>query len=388
MAFGPCLVTTADAYRSVGGMPPSRGELIEDIHLARAFGARPARALPRRRQRHLASACTPDGLRQLVEGWTKNLAGGPGLAPLVPTLGAVAWVAAAAAVAVQAVSAPGARAQWPGGRYRLAGGDAPAALDAAPDRDLPLVDRGRVPGPAARLHRPVRRSWCGSGRSRSGPLAWPRDPRGGEADVPILELGGPAAVAANVAVLGRRPQHQRATSATGCRPSALAEDGRLLRLRGFERGGRVYDRDLRIRTVEGPPARGGRPLRRGRQQAAAARPGTRARSERFVVETRRAELGHWLAPRSAARCAYCGTRRWRVADGGLRVGGELPRSSPSSATTAVRCQRVVGSPSRAVERPRRSGVEGTSRRTSGQQHAVGLAARCGDRRCASRSQSR
>ena len=40
----------------------------------------------------------PTGLGQLLEGWTKNLSGGAGLAPLLPTLGAVIWVAAGASV--------------------------------------------------------------------------------------------------------------------------------------------------------------------------------------------------------------------------------------------------------------------------------------------------
>jgi 4,4'-diaponeurosporenoate glycosyltransferase len=42
----------------------------------------------------------PGGLRQLVDGWTKNFASGASAAAPLPTLGAVAWVSAHHAVAV------------------------------------------------------------------------------------------------------------------------------------------------------------------------------------------------------------------------------------------------------------------------------------------------
>ena len=103
VAFGPCLVTDALAYGHTGGHASVAGEVIEDIHLARAYrGA----GLP---VRALAGGSTvsfrmyPQGVSQLAEGWTKNLAGGPRLAPPGPTLGAVLWVAAALAVAIGAV---------------------------------------------------------------------------------------------------------------------------------------------------------------------------------------------------------------------------------------------------------------------------------------------
>jgi 4,4'-diaponeurosporenoate glycosyltransferase len=47
----------------------------------------------------------PGGLRQLVEGWSKNLAGGARLTAPLPTLGAVVWVVATAAAATAGVVA-------------------------------------------------------------------------------------------------------------------------------------------------------------------------------------------------------------------------------------------------------------------------------------------
>jgi 4,4'-diaponeurosporenoate glycosyltransferase len=67
----------------------------------------------------------PHGLRQLVEGWSKNIASGVGDvgagAPLA-TLGAVAWVAACVSVAAALVAG---LAGWAGG------GDAPLVAAAA-----------------------------------------------------------------------------------------------------------------------------------------------------------------------------------------------------------------------------------------------------------------
>ena len=97
------LVTSADAYRAVGGHELVRHEVLEDVALARRYRScgRPVRCL--------AGADTvrfrmyPDGLTQLVEGWTKNLAGGPAVAPLWATVGATLWVCAGAAVAARAL---------------------------------------------------------------------------------------------------------------------------------------------------------------------------------------------------------------------------------------------------------------------------------------------
>jgi 4,4'-diaponeurosporenoate glycosyltransferase len=48
----------------------------------------------------------PDGASSLVEGWTKNLAGGARRAPRWPRVGAVAWVSAGMAVVASAIVDP------------------------------------------------------------------------------------------------------------------------------------------------------------------------------------------------------------------------------------------------------------------------------------------
>jgi 4,4'-diaponeurosporenoate glycosyltransferase len=110
VAFGPCLVTSADAYRQVGGHEVVADEIIEDIHLARAYGAAG-------REVHALAGGTaasfrmyPGGVRQLIGGWTKNLAGGPRLVSAIPMLASVAWVVASVVIASDLVAA---LAAWP-----------------------------------------------------------------------------------------------------------------------------------------------------------------------------------------------------------------------------------------------------------------------------------
>lgn len=106
VAFGPCLVTGRDALAAVGGFGAVRSEVLEDAALASAYqrAGRPVAA--RSGGEAVAFRMYPDGLRHLVEGWTKNLAGGAGRAPLRSTLGAVLWVAALAALSVEAARRP------------------------------------------------------------------------------------------------------------------------------------------------------------------------------------------------------------------------------------------------------------------------------------------
>ena len=79
-AFGPCLVTGAADYRAVGGHEAVRGDVVEDVALARRYLAtgRPVTCLGGRGT--VRFRMYPAGPAQLVEGWTKNFAGGAGAA--------------------------------------------------------------------------------------------------------------------------------------------------------------------------------------------------------------------------------------------------------------------------------------------------------------------
>jgi glycosyl-4,4'-diaponeurosporenoate acyltransferase len=75
------------------------------------------------------------------------------------------------------------------------------------------------------------------------------------------------------------------------RPDTLARDG-VLRIRRFERDGRVYERGLRIKSWKDALPEAGSLFGGGFSKRRLVRH-DRAYLERFVVETRRAELTHW-----------------------------------------------------------------------------------------------
>lgn len=104
MAFGPCVVSTSEAYRAVGGHAAVRGEVLEDLHLGRAFARadRPVRCLAGGSA--VSFRMYPDGPRQLVEGWTKNLAGGAALVRPLSLVLSVWWVTASVSAAIEGIS--------------------------------------------------------------------------------------------------------------------------------------------------------------------------------------------------------------------------------------------------------------------------------------------
>ena len=111
--------------------------------------------------------------------------------------------------------------------------------------------------------------------------------------MPLAELPTWATVTANVVAWGAI--HAGTGYAVHRLPVArLDRDGWLWRARSVERGGRTYERWLRIRgwkdrVPEAGALFAGGVSKRGLPPLAA------GGLHRFVVETRRAELGHWLA---------------------------------------------------------------------------------------------
>ena len=95
LAFGPCLATSAGSYAAVGGHAAVAGQVIEDLHLARRYEAAGLPVHARAGRGQVRYRMYPAGVGALVEGWTKNLAGGAGLAAAGPTLGTISWVSAA-----------------------------------------------------------------------------------------------------------------------------------------------------------------------------------------------------------------------------------------------------------------------------------------------------
>jgi len=74
--FGPVLCVSAAEYRSIGGHSAVRGEVIEDVALGRHAVASGLPVTVFGGGDRFAFRMYPDGLGQLVEGWTKNFASG------------------------------------------------------------------------------------------------------------------------------------------------------------------------------------------------------------------------------------------------------------------------------------------------------------------------
>jgi len=91
-AFGPCLVTWRADYEAVGGHGAVRGSVLEDVDLGRAYLAAGEPVTVLGGADLVAYRMYPSGLRALVEGWTKNLAGGAARIPVGRTVLTVTWV--------------------------------------------------------------------------------------------------------------------------------------------------------------------------------------------------------------------------------------------------------------------------------------------------------
>ena len=91
-AFGPCLVTTRAAYDAVGGHAAVASDVLDDVALAAAYQRAGRRVVCLGGRGSLAFRMYPKGVRQLVEGWSKNIASGAGAARRTTVLLVVAWV--------------------------------------------------------------------------------------------------------------------------------------------------------------------------------------------------------------------------------------------------------------------------------------------------------
>jgi 4,4'-diaponeurosporenoate glycosyltransferase len=93
-AFGPCMVTWRVDYDDVGGHAAVRESVVEDVALAKCYDER---ELPNTVE---AGTCLveyrmyPDGIGQLVEGWSKNFAGGARAVPVGRSLLVALWITA------------------------------------------------------------------------------------------------------------------------------------------------------------------------------------------------------------------------------------------------------------------------------------------------------
>ena len=93
MAFGPCLLTTRVDHTAAGGHSGVRSAILDDAELAAAYDRVGLPVTCTIGGEALRMRMYPRGLRQLVEGWTKNIASGATQAEPLSSAIAGAWVA-------------------------------------------------------------------------------------------------------------------------------------------------------------------------------------------------------------------------------------------------------------------------------------------------------
>jgi 4,4'-diaponeurosporenoate glycosyltransferase len=91
-AYGPCLACDRRDYDAVGGHQAIRGAVVDDVAMAQQFrrAGLPVRVAGGRGA--ISFRLYGGGLRDLVEGWSKNFASGAGSTPVLRFLLVFAWV--------------------------------------------------------------------------------------------------------------------------------------------------------------------------------------------------------------------------------------------------------------------------------------------------------
>lgn len=91
-AFGPVLATNVGDYRTVGGHASVCDEVVEDLALAARYQQANLGVDVLTGAAAIRFRMYPAGVRQLVEGWTKNFASGAGATRPGRLLAIVAWI--------------------------------------------------------------------------------------------------------------------------------------------------------------------------------------------------------------------------------------------------------------------------------------------------------
>jgi len=91
-AFGPCLACDRRDYDAVGGHEAIRGAVVDDVAMAQKFRRAGLSVRVTGGRGAISFRLYGGGLRDLVEGWSKNFASGAGSTPVLRFLLVFAWV--------------------------------------------------------------------------------------------------------------------------------------------------------------------------------------------------------------------------------------------------------------------------------------------------------
>lgn len=112
VAFGPVLATSVEDYRRAGGHAAVRSEVVEDLALAQRYRAASLPVAAVAGGTAVSFRMYPGGLRQLVDGWTKNFALGAADTPLARLAAVVAWIAGLGTAVSVLLDAARGRVAW------------------------------------------------------------------------------------------------------------------------------------------------------------------------------------------------------------------------------------------------------------------------------------
>lgn len=91
--FGPCILMDMEAYRRIGGHEAVKSQVVDDLALCRLARGAGMAVHDYEGRSAISFRMYPGGLRDLVEGWTKNMALGAGLADPRAVILLVVWFA-------------------------------------------------------------------------------------------------------------------------------------------------------------------------------------------------------------------------------------------------------------------------------------------------------
>ncbi len=102
-AFGPCILLSRECYERGGGHAAVRGEVLDDVALGTRLHSHGCRIRFLIGGEELRFRMYPNGLRELVQGWTKNFAVASSRTPLSVLIALTSWFCGAA-LAVRALT--------------------------------------------------------------------------------------------------------------------------------------------------------------------------------------------------------------------------------------------------------------------------------------------
>jgi 4,4'-diaponeurosporenoate glycosyltransferase len=90
-SFGPCMICKRAEYMEIGGHEAVKDQVVDDVAMANVFHKRGKQVTPFMGNMLLKFRMYPGGIRDLWEGWTKNMATGASLSSVFSLILLIVW---------------------------------------------------------------------------------------------------------------------------------------------------------------------------------------------------------------------------------------------------------------------------------------------------------